>query len=429
MSEPVGRAILHVDMDAFFVSVELRRRPELVGQPVVVGGTGNRGVVAAASYEARAFGIHSAMPSGRARRLCGHAVFLPGDHHHYGEVSARVMEVFRSFTPLVEPISLDEAFLDVTGAERLHGTGLDIAHAVRKRILGTEGLECSVGVSAVKFIAKLASEAAKPSASPGGPRPGKGVVVVEPGNELAFLHPLPVRALWGVGPATLAKLERLGVRTVGDLAELPLDAVVGSLGNASGNHLHALANAVDPRLVVPEQPPKSVGHEETFAQDHHERATLDREAVRMADAVAARLRHHRLVGRTVTLKVRFHDFRTITRSMTVADGVDSGVVIGRAAKTLLSGIDPTGGVRLLGVSVSHLDTRGPRQLSLDELDVAGWDGADAAIDAIRSRFGTAAVVPATLVGPGGVRVKRRGDQQWGPSGGRGARPNEPRGDP
>ncbi len=416
MADSGGRTILHVDMDAFFVSVELRRHPELVGQPVVVGGTSDRGVVAAASYEARAFGVYSAMPSGRARRLCPHAVFLPGDHGHYGEVSGRVMDVFRSFTPLVEPISLDEAFLDVTGSRRLHGDGAEIARAIRGKVHDAEGLTCSVGVSAVKFIAKLASESAKPRPSLRGPTAGRGVVVVAPGGELAFLHPLPVRALWGVGPATLAKLERLGVRTIGDLAELPLDAVVGSLGKAAGHHLHALAHAVDPRAVVPEQRPKSIGHEETFASDHHRLDTLNRETVRMADAVAARLRRHQLVGRTITLKVRFHDFRTITRSVTMADPVDSGTVIGRAAKTLLDGVDPRSGVRLLGVSVSQLDERGPRQLSLDDVDLAGWEDADVAIDAIRSRFGADAVVPATLAGPTGIRVKRQGDQQWGPSG-------------
>ncbi|MCU1352867.1 MAG: dinB [Acidimicrobiales bacterium] len=420
MPEP---SILHVDMDAFFVSVELLRRPELVGQPVVVGGTGERGVVAAASYEARAYGIHSAMPSTRARRQCPHAVFLPGDHAHYGEVSERVMEIFRSYTPLVEPISLDEAFLDVAAARRLHGSGPEIAAALRRRVHEAEGLTCSVGVAAVKFLAKLASEAAKPRASLDGTRMGRGVVVIEPGTELEFLHPLPVQALWGVGPATLARLERLGVRTVGELAALPLDGVMASLGTAAGRHLHALANGIDPRGVVPGAVAKSIGHEETFAHDHHRPAPLQRELLRMVDAVASRLRRHGLAGRTVTIKVRFGDFRTITRSATLPGPIDSSNTIGRAARTLLDGVDPTPGVRLLGVSVSQLSEGGTRQLTLDEAAGPNWDGAEQAVDAIRARFGPGAVVPATLAGPDGIRVKRKGDQQWGPD----ERPADPGG--
>ncbi len=408
------RTILHVDMDAFFASVELLRRPELRGQPVIVGGAGERGVVAAASYEARAYGIHSAMPSLRARRLCPHAVFLNGDYAAYSEVSGRVMDIFRSFTPLVEPISLDEAFLDVTGSRRLLGTGPEIAAAIRETIHATEGLACSVGVASNKFLAKLASEAAKPWASTKGPQPGLGVCVVEPGRELAFLHPLPVRSLWGVGPATLAKLERLGVRTVGELAVLDEAAVNGSLGQANGRHLHRLANAIDDRPVVPEQQPKSVGHEETFAHDHHRIETLKREAVRMSDSVASRLRHHGLAGRTVTIKVRFHDFKTITRSVTLTTAVDAGPVIARAAKALLDQIDPSAGIRLLGVSVSSISETGARQLSLEDTGDEAWEGADHAVDDIRRRFGADAIVPATLAGPEGIKVKRRGDQQWGP---------------
>ena len=409
------RTILHVDMDAFFVSVELLRRPELRGQPVVVGGTGDRGVVAAASYEARHFGIHSAMPSTRARRLCPHAVFLPGDHHHYGEVSGRVMTIFRSFTPLVEPISLDEAFLDVTGALRLYGPAPEIAAAIRTRVEADEGLQCTVGIAPNKFLAKLASEVAKPKASREGPVPGLGVKVVAPGEELTFLHPLPVQALWGVGPKTLDKLRSRGIEKVADLAALSEDDAAMFLGDANGRHLHRLSHAIDDRAVLPEVQPKSVGHEETFARDHTRLDTLQREAVRMADAVGQRLRNHRLSGRTVTIKVRFHDFRTITRSVTLAASVDTGPAIARAAKELLDLVDPSSGVRLLGVSVSNLADDGARQLTLEEVEQPGWDDASRAVDDIRRRFGDDAIVPATLRGPDGIRVKRQGDQQWGPS--------------
>jgi DNA polymerase-4 len=412
-----ARTILHVDMDAFFVSVELLRRPELRGRPVVVGGSGDRGVVAAASYEARAYGIHSAMPSARARRLCPHAVFVHGDHAHYSQISERVMAVFRSYTPLVEPISLDEAFLDVTGARRSIGDGEAIGRRIRRQVQDAEGLGCSVGVAPSKMLAKLASQEAKPKPSTTGPVVGTGVYVVVPGRELAFLHPLPARALWGVGPATLARLERLGVRTVGDIAAIPEPTLVASLGTAHGRHLSRLAHAVDDRPVVPDQAPKSIGHEETFPHDHHDRRPLAREIVRMADAVAGRLRRHGVAGRTVTLKIRFGDFRTITRSTTPAAALDDGPAIARAARALLDDVDPTPGVRLLGVSVSGLVAGGAVQLTLDE--AAGgspWREASGAIDAIRERFGTAAIGPASAVGPGGVEVPGTGDNPWGPGG-------------
>jgi DNA polymerase IV len=409
-----SRTILHVDMDAFFVSVELLRRPELRGRPVVVGGTGSRGVVAAASYEARAYGVFSAMPSARARRLCPHAVFLPGDHTHYGTVSGRVMDIFRSFTPLVEPVSLDEAFLDVTGARRAQGDGATVAHRIRDEVLTREGLTCSVGVAPSKMLAKLASEAAKPRASIDGPVAGEGVHVVAPGGELAFLHPLPARALWGVGPATLDRLERLGVRTVGDIADLREDTLVATLGSAHGRHLAQLARGIDPRPVEPDQPLKSVGHEETFAHDHHEHETLSREAVRMSDGVAWRLRRAGLAGRTVTLKVRFADFQTITRSSTLPTTVDDGPTVARAALALLAGVDPTPGVRLLGVSVSGLVAGTAQQLSFEDLGGPSWHEASGAVDAIRERFGDRAIGPASAVGERGLQVPRRGEQQWGP---------------
>jgi DNA polymerase-4 len=354
------------------------------------------------------------MPSTRARALCPHAVFLAGDHAHYAEVSGRVMQIFRDTTPLVEPISLDEAFLDVTGARRLHGDGPQIASAIRARIADDEGLTCSVGVASNKFLAKLASEAAKPTASRDGPVAGLGVKVVERGGELAFLRPLPVQALWGVGPKTLEKLRRRGISTVGELGDLRVEDAETLLGRANGHHLHELAHAIDDRPVVPDQRPKSIGHEETFARDHHDLATLQREAVRMADAVAARLRQLHLTGRTVTIKVRFHDFRTITRSITLGEGVDSGPAIARAAKDLLDQIDPSSGVRLLGVSASNLIEESARQLSLDGELAPGWDGASRAVDDIRDRFGDEAIVPATLRGPDALRVKKRGDQLWGP---------------
>jgi DNA polymerase-4 len=347
--------------------------------------------------------------------MCPHAVFLPGDHAHYGEVSRRVMDVFQSFTPLVEPISLDEAFLDVTGSRRLHGTGEQIGAAIRARVLEQEGLTCSVGVAPNKFLAKLASEAAKPRAGREGPVPGLGVKVVPPGGELAFLRPLPVQALWGVGPKTLEKLLARGIKKVGDLADLDEPDAASLLGEASGRHLWRLANAIDDRPVVSEQRPKSIGHEETFAVDHRGLDTLRRVVVRMADAVAGRLRHHGLVGRTVSIKVRFHDFRTITRSVTLPSPVDAGPAVARAAKELLAQIDPSSGVRLLGVSVSGLSEDAGVQLRLDDVAAPDWDDASRAIDDIRRRFGDDAIVPATLRGPDGIRVKRRGDQQWGPT--------------
>jgi DNA polymerase-4 len=406
-----GPSILHVDMDAFFVSVELLDDPSLRGKPVIVGGSGERGVVAAASYEARAFGVFSAMPSTRARRQCPDAIFLKGRYWRYQEVSAAVFDIFRSVTPLVEGISLDEAFLDVSGARRLLGDGPAIAAELRQRVLEEQGLTCSVGVAPRKLIAKLASEAAKPKASAAGPVFGSGVFVVTEADELSFLHAHPVGALWGVGPATRSRLDRLGVRTIGDLAALPEEAVVAALGKAAGSHLHALAWARDERPVVPESRVKSIGHEETFSSDHYTHESLDRELVRLGDAVATRLRKAGVAGRTVQIKVRFHDFRTITRSETLPEAVDDAPALVRTARRLLAGVDPSSGVRLFGLSVAQLSDDAAHQLTFDEVETTGWTGATRAVDEIRDRFGDAAIVPATLAGQ---RPKRRGDTQWGP---------------
>lgn len=424
MEKKKRRTICHVDMDAFFVSVELVRRPELRGKPVVVGGTGRRGVVAAASYEARAFGVFSAMPSSQAQRLCPQAVFLAGDHALYGEVSERVMAVFADMTPIVEPLSLDEAFLDVSGGLRLHGSAVEIARHIRSTIWKNEGLTCSVGIAPNKFLAKLGSEAAKPKASPAGPIFGKGIFEIEPGDELDFLHPLPVRALWGVGKVTAKRLDSLGVETVGDLAAVPLDHLIGAIGAASGHHLHQLANGIDDRPVESERETKSISSEETFAHDISDRNLLDVELVRQCDAVAQRLRDNELVARTATLKVRFGDFSTITRRSTAPQSFNSSIDLLRMARELMGHVDPSDGVRLLGIGVANLGVDHGHQLSLD-LDGDPAHAADtnrptpgvtdALIDDVRAKFGTGAIGPASAAVDGNLRVKRRGEQQWGPN--------------
>ena len=402
-------------MDAFFVSVELRRHPELVGQPVVVGGTGNRAVVAAASYEARRFGVHSALPSAIARNRCPHAVFLPGDHEHYAAVSAEVRAVFDRYTPLVEPLSLDEAFLDVTGARRLFGDGPTIARRIRAEIADELDLGCSVGVAPNKFLAKLASVEAKPRAHADRIDPGEGVTVVAPGSEQAFLDPLPVARLWGVGPATLEKLVRLGIRSIRDLRHVDLAVLTTALGPNQAGHLAALAVGADDREVEPDREAKSIGHEETYPHDKHTHAELRRELVRLADAVAQRMRNQGLAARTWQLKVRFAGFHTITRSVTTADFVDRAPVIVELLGSVLDGIDPSPGVRLLGVSGSNLGSPST-QLSFDDLDTSAPDlgAATETLDAIRGRFGDAAIGPASAVRAGKLRTVRRGAQQWGP---------------
>ena len=425
----MSRSILHADMDAFFVSVELRRRPELRGLPVAVGGTAGRGVIAAASYQARRYGVRSAMPTALAQRACPNLVLLSGDHALYTEVSEQVREVFESFTPLVEPLALDEAFLDVSGSIRIYGTAAQIAAQIRRRIAEQLDLGCSVGVAANKFLAKLASVAAKPVADPTGVRPGPGVFEILPGAELDFLHPLPLRALWGVGPATMEKLDRLGLRTVGDLARGDLAGLVAALGRTTAEHLHRLAWGLDERPVEPHRTLKSVGHEETFAADRYTPAELRVELVRLADGVAGRLRAKQLAAQTLTLKVRFSGFRTITRAVTLAAPTATAQAIVAALQPLLEAVDPTPGVRLLGVSASKLTAAG-EQLSL-ELDAAaanaqGWADAEATIDAIRERFGAASIAPASAVDRGRIRVVRGGAQQWGPTAEPGAGSGPPR---
>ena len=299
--------------------------PALRGRPVIVGGLGARGVVSAASYEAREFGVHSALPMGRARRACPQAAFVAPRFDRYGELSRAVMAILESVTPLVEQLSIDEAFLDVRGARRLLGTGAEIAALVRRRVRDEVGLVVSVGVATTKFLAKLASDLSKPD----------GLLLVPPGTELEFLAPLPVSRLWGVGPATRQRLEKMGVRTIGEVAALPEAVLVASLGNSLGLRLRALARNDDPRAVVPEREAKSIGAEETFAVDLHSAAACERELVRLVDRAGSRLRRAGLEARTITLKIRYENFETRTRSKTIPDATDVSTVMLATARELL----------------------------------------------------------------------------------------------
>jgi DNA polymerase-4 len=391
--DDTGCTVLHVDMDAFYASVEVRRRPELKGRAVIVGG-GQRGVVAAASYEARRFGVRSAMPMTQALRRCPQAVVLPVDREAYAAASGDVMAILRDVTPLVEPLSLDEAFLDVAGAVRLLGRPLVIAEGIRRRVAGELHLTCSVGVAATKFVAKLASAACKPD----------GLMVVPAAGVLDFLHPLPVTVLWGVGARTAEPLHRIGVRTVGDLADTPFDTLQRAVGTAAAEHLSALAHGIDPRPVQPNEVEKSISSDHTLAADLTEETDVLRELLALAEDVGRRLRQRAMVARTVGIKIRFADFRTVTRVRTLARWTDSTGEINSAAAQLYRGLRlDRPRVRLVGVKAEGLRPAGdaPEQLAL-ELGAApasalSAEQVDHAVDAARARFGSAAVRPATLV--------------------------------
>ena len=374
-------------MDAFYASVEARDDRTLAGRPLAVGGAGPRGVVMSASYEARAFGVRSAMPSVRARRLCPELIFVPPDFDRYQEESARVMEIFFSFTPLVEPLSLDEAFLDVAGAARMFGAPEEIAVRIRERVRSERSLSCSVGIAPNKFLAKLASARAKPD----------GVLVVRADRVRAFLDPLPVEDLWGVGEQTASALDRLGARTVSDLLALPDGVLARALGPGPAAHLLALGRGDDDRAVVPQEPAKQVSAEETFERDLDATADIEREILRLAERVAVRLRASKTAARTVTLKVRFANFRTITRSRTIDEPTDSASRLSGVAKDLydrLRLVRPR--IRLLGVAGSGLSSGAPpEQLALGERPDR-WRHADRAMDTLRKRFGDEAVDRAAL---------------------------------
>jgi DNA polymerase-4 len=413
-------------MDAFFASVEVLDDPTLAGKPVIVGGAGARGVVASCTYEARAYGVHSAMPSVRARQLCPDAIFLSGRHSRYGEVSGELRKILEDVTPMVEPIGLDEAFMDVVGALRLLGPPDQIARALRQRVRDDLRLDCSVGIGRSKMLAKLASRAAKPRASRTGLQPGPGVYLVEPEIELEFLHAHNVEALWGVGPATAKRLHDIGVRTVGDLAALPPDTLIKRLGRASGAHLSALARGDDPDPVNPNRPNKSLGHEETFSRDLVDPVELESNALRMAESVATMLRSESTACRTVTVKIKFKDFAMVSRSHTLSRPISTSGAIGQVAAALLASVDPGEGIRLLGVSASGLTTAGVDQLSFDLGDgmteanqsatatEQSWHDVTVAVDAIRDRFGKTSVGSAGRVTEEGIEVPARRDAPWGP---------------
>ena len=384
--------ILHVDMDAFFASVAIRDRPELAEVPVIVGG-GHRGVVLAANYPARKYGVHSALPMTRARRMCPEAVVLSPDYADFDGVSSSVMEIFRQVTPLVEAVSLDEAFLDVSGSTRRLGSPLQIAEHIRARVADEQRITCSVGVAGSVSVAKLASRRAKPD----------GVLVVPPREVTRFLHPLDVGELYGVGEKTREQLHRLGLRTVGDVAHTPLATLQRGIGAVSGNQLHHLAWGTDRRAITARrgthEPDKSMGSDETFGRDTDDRGVVLRELLRLSAKVTARMRTAGVAGRTVTLKVRFADFTTITRSRTLGDATD---VTGEVHATATALFDALGlqraRIRLVGVRVEGLMPRDQvqRQLVLGARD-RGWEDADRAADAAALRFGGGAVRRATLL--------------------------------
>jgi DNA polymerase-4 len=379
-------------MDAFYASVEQRDHAELRGQAVIVGGTQGRGVVCAASYEARKFGVRSAMPIATARRLCPHAVFLPVRMRHYAQLALQIREIFFSFTPQVEPLSLDEAFLDVRGCEGLFGPAAEIGRQIKSRIKAQTGLIASVGVAPNKFLAKLASDHGKPD----------GFVVLPANQVKEFLAPLPVCRLWGVGAKGEKRLHALGIRSVGHLASLPEQQLVDQLGD-TGRHLWQLANGVDDRAVVPDREAKSISTETTFAQDIPDRAVLRVVLLGLVEQLASRLRQAGLQAGTVELKIRSSDFRTWTRSQALAEATNGTEALWQSAAELLqrSLTREMLPVRLLGVGASRLARAGAAQGTLfDDRSGQRQAALDRAVDGIRGQFGSAAIQRGSLIDRG-----------------------------
>jgi DNA polymerase IV len=383
------RQIIHLDMDAFYPSVEVLDHPALKGKPVIVGGGRKRGVVSSASYEARKYGVHSAQPMAEAMRLCPRGVFLPVRMSRYKDVSRKVFEIYQRFTPLLEPLSIDEAFLDVTGSVLLFGSAAEMAVKIKETVRKEIGLTVSAGVAPSKFVAKIASDMEKPD----------GLTVVEHNGVRAFLFPLPISRMWGVGKVTQAALKDLGVHTFGDLSRIPLEILERRFG-AHGRQMHLLSMGIDDREVVPEYAVKSVGHEETFLEDLEALTDIQREVLSLAERVARRLRKLALSGKTVTLKVKYRDFTQITRSETLSQFTNDGMTIYSAARGLIkkteAGKRP---VRLLGVSISQLKAGREDQLTLFGPKVQEKRRMlNQALDGLQDKHGEGSVRPGTLIG-------------------------------
>ena len=396
MSSPSNNSvIIHCDMDAFYASVAELDDPSLRGKAVVVG-AGIRGVVLSANYAARKYGIRAAMPVGRAKRMAPNAIFVSPDHHRYSEISSKVMDIFASFTPYVEPLSLDEAFLDITGAQRLLGTPREIGQAIRKRVHDECGITCSVGIAPNKFIAKLASGHCKPN----------GLLEIKEDRIITFLHPLPVSDLWGVGPKTAEHLERLGLKSVRDIANTPLDTLKRALGDATGEHLYELSWGRDERDVIPDEPDQSISAAETFSYDIEDPELILQEYLRLTEKASARLRERELFAKTISIKVRFADFSTITRSKTLPLPISSTQEIYAVVKDLYRALKlDRARLRLVGVSLENLREDAPQQLMLGQRE-KGWREAESAIDQASARFGEKTVRPARL-----FRLYKKGEKE------------------
>ncbi|MDR0621178.1 MAG: DNA polymerase IV [Deltaproteobacteria bacterium] len=408
--------IIHLDLDAFYASVEILDNPALKGLPVIIGGTGPRSVVSTCSYEARAKGVRSGMPSAEAHRLCPEGIFMGGRMWRYRELSAQVMGIFKRYTPLVEPLALDEAFLDVTASIRLFGPAPEIAERIRREVFAETGLTISAGVSTIKHVAKIASGFKKPN----------GLTVIEEGRELEFLRPLAIGKLWGVGKVTEKNLRALGITTVGQFADLPEDYVLSSFGQ-SGHHMWNLANGIDPREVEPSHEAKSLGNEETYAEDVSGPESVSRELLALAVKVAARLRAEKLAALTVTVKARDNKFNTHTRSKTLSRPVSDHGQLHRLALELFPS-DKKGPWRLLGLSTSKFAPGGQEAAPMTLFEAAGLktpqakDKLSEAMDAINDRFGQGRLKPATLLDrPPGTH---RADRPEKPGAQKGQRPDQ-----